>query len=74
MLLEDPFNVEDLKLDNSVGLAAVAGIDIALTESVYLNGNVRYMDIETDVKIDGTKVATAKIDPWVFAINLGWRF
>ena len=57
----------------AVGLAAVAGIDIALTERMYLNGNIRYMDIDSDVKLDGDKVATANIDPWVYAINIGWK-
>ena len=62
-----------LKLTNSLGLAAVFGIDVALTEKMFLNGNIRYMDIDTDVKLDGTKVATATIDPWVYAINIGWK-
>lgn len=69
--LDDPD--VSLKLDNSVGLAAVAGVDIALTEKMFLNGNIRYMDIDTDVKVNGVKVVTAKVDPWVYAINIGWR-
>ncbi len=63
-----------LKLSNSVGLAAVVGLDIALSEKMFLNGNIRYMDIDSDVKLDGTKIATAKIDPWIYSINIGWRF
>ena len=70
--LEDAGN--SVKLSDSVGIAGVVGLDIALTEKMFLNGNIRYMNIETDVKVDGTKVATAKIDPWVYAINIGWRF
>lgn len=70
---KDPLGDASLKLTNSLGLAAVAGIDIALTERMYLNGNIRYMDIESDVKVDGEKVAKAKIDPWVYAINIGWK-
>jgi outer membrane protein len=66
--------VEDLKLTNSLGLAAVVGVDIPLTDSVLLNANVRYMDIGGDVKVDGVKIAKANIDPWVFGINLGWIF
>jgi outer membrane protein len=63
----------NLKLTNSLGLAAVVGIDIALTEKMFLNGNIRYMDIDTDVKLDGNKVATAAIDPWVYTLNIGWK-
>ena len=63
----------DLSLSNSVGLAALAGVDIALTERMFLNANIRYMDIDTDVKLDGTKVAKAKVDPWIYSINIGWK-
>ena len=70
----------DLSLDDSWGLAAVVGIDIMLTETMFLNGNIRYMDIDSDVKITvpgGPNLvvrATAEIDPWVYAINIGWVF
>jgi len=69
-----PLEGVDLKLTNSLGLAAVVGIDIPLSESVFLNANIRYMDIDTDVKVDGSKAAKATIDPWVYGLNLGWRF
>jgi outer membrane protein len=69
-----------LKLKNSLGFAAVVGLDVMLTERMFLNGNIRYMDIDSDVKItvpgDPNLVvrATAEIDPWVYAINIGWVF
>jgi len=62
-----------LSLGNSVGLAAVAGVDIALTERMYLNANVRWMDIDTDVKLAGVTVATAQVDPWVYSTTIGWK-
>lgn len=70
---KDALGGSSLKLTNSLGLAAVAGIDIALSERMFLNGNIRYMDIDSDVKLDGEKVAKASIDPWVYAINIGWK-
>lgn len=64
----------NLKLDDSWGLAAVVGVDVALTERMFLNGNIRYMDIDSDVKVSGLgKIATAKVDPWIYSINIGWR-
>lgn len=68
-----PIEDTDIKLSNSLGLAAVVGIDFALTEHMFLNGNIRYMNIEGDLKADGVKVAKAKVDPWVYAINIGWK-
>ena len=40
-----------LKLKNSLGFAAVLGVDVMLTERMFINGNIRYMDIESDAKI-----------------------
>jgi outer membrane protein len=74
--LED--NDASLKLSNSLGFAAVFGLDVMLTERMFLNGNIRYMDIESDAKItipgetDLVVKTTAKIDPWIYAINIGW--
>ncbi|MEM8767880.1 MAG: OmpW family outer membrane protein, partial [Pseudomonadota bacterium] len=70
---KDALGDASLKLSNSVGFAAVAGLDIAVTERFYLNGNIRWMNIESDVKLDGVEVTTAKIDPLIYAINVGWR-
>jgi len=65
-----------LNLGNSLGLAAVVGIDIMLSERMFLNGNIRYMDIDTDAKISipnvGSVKPKVKIDPMVYAINIGW--
>jgi outer membrane protein len=74
--LED--NDASLKLSNSLGFAAVFGLDVMLTERMFLNGNIRYMDIESDAKITipgdpNTVLETnVRIDPWIYAINIGW--
>ncbi|MFU8814355.1 MAG: OmpW/AlkL family protein [Pseudomonadales bacterium] len=64
----------NLSLDNSVGAAAVFGVDVALGSNWFLNADVRYLDIETDAKLDGAKLGTVKIDPWAFGLNLAYRF
>ncbi|MGE0621187.1 MAG: OmpW family protein [Pseudomonadales bacterium] len=69
--LDDPS--VSLKLDDSWGLAGVVGVDVFLTDRMFINGNIRYMDIDSDVKVNGDKVVTAKVDPWVYAINIGWK-
>jgi outer membrane protein len=63
-----------LSLDTSIGAAAVVGVDIALGDNWFLNADVRYMDIDTDAKLDGVKLGTVEIDPWVFGLNLAYRF
>lgn len=53
-------------LDDSWGLALHAGADYAISEKSALRLDVRYIDIETDVKVGGVEIGKVKIDPWVF--------
>ncbi len=74
-----PLAGTDLELDPSFGLAAQVGVDFDLTEKWFLNAEVRYIDIETDgkVKIPGAPnidVGTVEIDPWLFGVNVGFKF
>lgn len=69
-----PLAGSNLSLDNSVGAAAVVGVDIELGSNWFLNADVRYLDIETDAKLDGVALETVEIDPWAFGLNLGYRF
>ena len=52
-------------LDDSWGLALHAGVDVAINEKSAFRFDVRYIDIETDVKVGGAPIGTVKIDPWV---------
>lgn len=64
----------DLDLDESYGLAGQLGADYMINDNWFVNANVRYIKIETDAEVDGTKVAEVTIDPWLFAFNFGYRF
>jgi outer membrane protein len=67
-----------LSVDNSIGLAGQAGIDIPLGEQLVLNAAVWYVDIDTDAtfKFAGGNRVTAdvEIDPWVYMVSLGYKF
>ncbi len=63
-----------IEYDSSFGLAAQAGIDIALQDEWFLNLDVKYIDIDTDVVIDGAVTADVQIDPVVFGVGFGRRF
>ncbi|ABI64888.1 MAG: outer membrane protein [Maricaulis maris] len=60
--------------DASFGLAAQAGVDFALDDDWFVNVDVKYIDIDTDVTINGAIAADVQIDPVVFGIGLGRRF
>ena len=59
---------------NSFGLALQAGFDYAIDRNVYLNVDLKKVQISTDVSSSGTKVGTLGVDPWLFGVGVGWRF
>ncbi|MBO9514070.1 MAG: OmpW family protein [Variovorax sp.] len=67
--------VGPLDLDrNSFGLAVGGGVDIALTKNVFLNFDVKKVQIRTDVTQFGARLSTVKLDPWLFGAGVGYRF
>lgn len=69
-----PLAASSLDLDDSFGLALQLGADLQLNESWLVNLDVRYIDIESDAKLDGADLGTVKIDPWVYSLSVGYRF
>ncbi len=63
-----------VSLDDSWGLALHAGADVAITEKSAFRVDVRYIDIETDVKVGGAPIGKVKIDPWVFSAAYVMKF
>ncbi|SEI62839.1 MULTISPECIES: OmpW family protein [unclassified Achromobacter] len=64
----------DLKLGDSWGVAAQLGADIKINDRWFMNADIRYIDIKSKVKLDGERVGTARIDPWVATVGVGYRF
>lgn len=60
---EDRSPLGDLKISNSWGLAAHLGVDYALSEKSALRLDVRYIDINSDVYLDGAKIGEVEVDP-----------
>lgn len=61
-------------LDNSFGLAAQAGIDFMLNDTMSFNVDLKYISLDTDVSDAGMKLGTVTIDPWILGVGFGWRF
>ncbi|MDZ7622711.1 MAG: OmpW family outer membrane protein [Candidatus Competibacteraceae bacterium] len=64
----------NLSLDNSWGVAVQLGIDIDVAPNWFVNADLRYIDIESDAKLDGVGIGAVEIDPVVFGLNIGTRF
>jgi outer membrane protein len=59
---------------NSVGLALQVGVDIPVAKDVYLNVDVKKVQIGTKVSVSGTEIGKFKVDPLLVGVGLGWRF
>ncbi len=74
--------ISDVKLANgaldldtsSLGPAAQAGVDIRVAKQCFINLDVKYMQIRSDVKAGGAKVTTVKVDPMLYGVGVGYRF
>ncbi|MGF7148024.1 outer membrane protein [Sphingomonas zeicaulis] len=66
-----------VRMKDSFGWAAQAGIDIDLTPRVFVNADVKYIDIDTSARLDTTAAGTQRVklhlDPLVFGIGVGIR-
>ena len=64
--------------DNSFGWAAQVGADWMLGERWFLNADLRYISIETKAKVTIPGVGSIKedvdINPWVYGLNVGFKF
>lgn len=67
----------NLELDDSWGLSAQVGVDFMLTDNIMLNGQLRYIDIDTEATADsafGKVKVDVDVDPWVYMVGLGYKF
>lgn len=68
---------DTLEVDSSsFGAAVQAGFDYQVTKAMFLNVDVKYLWISTDVtnKVTGANVTSLDIDPWVYGVGVGWKF
>lgn len=63
-----------LSLDNSWGLAAHAGIDFKVGDKGAIRVDARWIDIDTDVKLNGAGLGTVNIDPLVYGAAYVFNF
>lgn len=86
LLVLDTFDVGDgspvplsLEVDDSFGIAAELGIDVPVNDNWHVNASVRWIDLDTEATIDSAlgktiSVDNVHIDPWVYQLNMGFKF
>jgi outer membrane protein len=75
--LEAAVGPTNVTLSNSVGYALQAGVDFDISEKVFLNVDVKYIDMNTTATLtSGALVNRVAVDinPLVFGVGLGMRF
>ena len=75
--LEAAIGATSVKMDDSFGYAVQAGVDIDLNEKVFLNLDVKYIDMDTTARLRtgaATNTARISIDPIVAGVGVGFRF
>lgn len=69
-----PLAGTSLKLDDSVGFAVQLGADFDISDTMFANVNLRWIDIDADAKLDGAALEEVEIDPMVYSLTVGWKF
>lgn len=65
-----------LKADNAYGVAGQVGFNFqpADAKNWGVFADVRYADIGSDLKLNGQKIGTLDVNPWVYTIGYSYRF
>jgi len=75
--LDAALGATKVKLGDSVGYALQAGVDIPVGKKVFVNFDIKYIDMKTTARLtSGATLRTArvKIDPIVAGMGIGFRF
>ena len=64
----------ELKIEDSFGVAAHLGADWALDDKRAMRFDLRYIDIDADVTLDGAPIGKVEVDPLVAGISYVMKF
>ncbi|MET0533536.1 MAG: OmpW family outer membrane protein [Steroidobacter sp.] len=62
-----------MKLADSTGMTMALGLDVNLDSNWYVNLDARWMDIDSDLTLDGAASGQLQIDPYLFGLSVGRR-
>ncbi|MCB4811238.1 outer membrane beta-barrel protein [Methylovorus menthalis] len=65
---------DKLKLGSSWGPALQAGLDYALDDHWTVGADIRYARINSKVSINGNDVGDVDVNPFIYSVNVGYRF
>jgi len=59
---------------SSIGLAAQVGMDYVINKNWSVNVDAKYIQMNTDVKLNGTKIGSVGLNPITIGVGVGYRF
>ncbi len=71
---EEKSSLGTLKIRESFGRAAMLGVDYAISERASLRTDLRYIDIDSDVLLNGTNIGKVNVDPLVASVSYVMKF
>jgi outer membrane protein len=75
--LEAAVGRTDVRMKDSIGWAGQVGVDLDINPRMFLNLDVKYIDIDTTARLRTTAIGTQNVrihlDPLVFGVGLGFR-
>ncbi|MTD98686.1 outer membrane beta-barrel protein [Paracoccus sp. YIM 132242] len=69
-----PLSGTDLRVKNSWGLAAHLGADYWINDRSAIRADLRYIDIDADVTLNGADIGEVAIDPLVTGVSYVMKF
>lgn len=66
--------LDSLDVEPSVGPVVQVGLDYDLNDVAFVNLDIRWNTLTTDIKCDGDRFAELKIDPLSLGLGVGFRF
>lgn len=69
-----PLAGTDVGMGNSWGLALHGGIDFELNNGWYVGADLRWIDVDANVSVNGAQVGSVHVDPLTYGAYLGWKF
>jgi len=61
-------------VETAKGAMATAGVDLNINPTWFARADVRYLQGDSDVRLDGNKIGDAELNPVVIGVGLGARF
>lgn len=70
---------DNFRVNNTWGWAAQVGADYMLTDNIMLNGQIRYIDIDTTAYVNNNALGVrakvnVDVEPLVYMVGLGYKF